>query len=150
MGLGEAGDLAVVVVLERGGALDQRLAGAEGVALEHQTLRRDVAADAVHRVVDMGVEPWREGGTLAVVARPIERRAAQRLQALCDRRRAIERVGALLAIVGIGRVEQRVLLAGDETVDQAFDTMVVDRRGRRRGGLCDQPLRDFEGYSHVY
>src|SRR6185437_8617300 len=80
--LGEAGDLAVVVVLERGGALDQRLAGAEGVALEHQPLRVDMAADAVHRIVEMGVEPRAERRTLAVVARKVERGAAQVLQAL--------------------------------------------------------------------
>jgi len=34
-------------VLELGGALDQCLARAERVALEHQPLRVDVAADAV-------------------------------------------------------------------------------------------------------
>ena len=76
MGFGQTGDLVVVVVLELGGALDQRLARAERVALEHQPLRLDMASDAIHRVVDMGVEPRLEGRALAVVARLLERRAA--------------------------------------------------------------------------
>jgi hypothetical protein len=131
VGLGEARDLVVVVVLELGGAPDQALALGDDLALQHLLLGVAMAADAVHRVVDMGVEARAEGGALAVVARPVERLAAQVLQALGHRRRAVDRVAALLAVVGVGRVEQRVLLAGDEAVDQAFDAMVVDRWRRR-------------------
>jgi hypothetical protein len=146
--LGEASDLVVVVVLERGCALDQALALGDDLALRHLALRVEVAADAVHRIVDVGVEARAQRRALAVVSRPVERGAAQVLQALGDRRSAVDRVAALLAEIGIGRVEQRVLLAGDEVVDQALDAMVVDRREGRRGGLFDQPLGDFEGNTH--
>jgi hypothetical protein len=115
----------------------------------HLALRLDMAADAVHRAVHVGVEARAEGGALAVVARKVERRRTQVVQALGDRRRAVDRVAALAAVVGVGRVEQRVLLAGDEAVDQAFDAMIVDRREEWRGGLCDQPVRDLEGSAHA-
>jgi hypothetical protein len=59
LGGGEAGDLGVVVVFQRGGALDQALAVAERLAVEHLALGLDVAADAVERVVEMGVEARR-------------------------------------------------------------------------------------------
>jgi len=44
----------------------------------HRALRGDMAIDAVQRVGDMEVEARPEGGPLAVVARLVERRRAQR------------------------------------------------------------------------
>jgi hypothetical protein len=97
-----------------------------------------VAADAVHRVVQMGVEPWRQRRTLAVVAGKIERCAAQILQALRDCGRAIDGVGAFRAVVGVGRVEQRILLAGDEAVDQAFEPADSRSCPRYRQGPAEE------------
>ena len=114
----------------------------------HEALRRDVTVDAVQRVGDLEVEARPEGGALAVIARPVERRLAQRLQAAGDRRRAVDRIASLGAIEGIGRGEQRLLLAGDEVVDQAFDAVVVDRR-ERHGGLFAEPLGDLEAGAHA-
>ena len=65
---GEAGDLGVVVVFQRGGALDQALAVGERLAVEDVTLRLDVAADAVERIVEMGIEPRFERGAGRIVA----------------------------------------------------------------------------------
>jgi hypothetical protein len=56
-------------VLELGGALDRRLALGDDPALPHRLLRFDMAAGAVHRVVQMEVEPRRQRRALAVVAR---------------------------------------------------------------------------------
>src|SRR5947209_14991121 len=148
MGVGEAADLAVVVVLELGRAPDQGLALGDDLALPRLVLFADMAVDAVHRVFDVGVEPRPERGALAVVARLLERCRAQRLQALRDRRRAVDRIGALLAIEGVGRAEQRLLLGRDEAVDQAFDAMVVDRR-RGWHGLPGEPVGEDEFGAHA-
>jgi hypothetical protein len=101
-------------VLDRG-AQDLRARGVPGGG--------GMAVDAVQRILDMGVEARRQRGALAVVARLIERRAAQVLQAPGDRRRAVDGIAALSAIEGIGRREQRLLLAGDEAVDPELTSL---------------------------
>ena len=137
VGFGEAHDLVVVVVLELGGALDQRLALRHDLALVHAALLGDVAIDAVRRVVD----PCRSGGrrlergTLAIVAR-----ARSSVAAPAGPLQAVRRLPAwpstayrrrFQAIEGIGRREERLLLAGDEVIDHPLDAIASSWRVAR-------------------
>lgn len=150
MGLGEAGALVVVVVLELGGAPDQALALGDGLAGQRVPLCREVAVDAVAGVVDVEVEARAEHGALVVVLRLVEHRLAPSGEAVEEGRRAVDGVGAALAVEGVGRGEQRVLLGCDEAVDQALDAMRIDGAeiGRRRLGLLHPLRRDVELAAH--
>ena len=69
------------------------------------------------------------------------------MQAVNDRCLALHGVGAFQAIEGIGRGEERFLLAGDEAIDQRFHAVVIDGCGWRCG--LDKPLGDFERGTHA-
>src|SRR5690348_3051793 len=96
----------------------------------------------------MQIETRAERGPLAVVAREAERRRPQRLKAVIDGRLALDGIVALQAIEGIGRREERLLLAGDEVIDHPLDAMVVGGWRRRRGSR-EEPLWDFERGTHA-
>ena len=103
VGLGEAGELVVVVVLELGGALNQGLALADDLAGEFVALGGDMADDAVAGIVEVGVEPGAEHEAGAVVAGGVERGGPQVVQPVEDAGCAVDRVGAGRTVVGIGR-----------------------------------------------
>ena len=76
---------------------------------------------------------------------------AQGRQAIEDVGRAVDGIAAGRAVVGVGRGEQRVLLAGDEAVDQVLDAMRIDvgRVGRRRRRVGrHHPVGDVEADAH--
>ena len=60
---------------------------------------------------------------------------------------AADGIVAFQAIEGIGRREERLLLAGDEVIDQRFYAMVIDRCGWRSG--LEKPLGDLERGTHA-
>ena len=114
----------------------------------HEALLGDMAIDAVVRVVNVQVEAGTESGALAVVARLLEDRCLEVLEALDGCGRPLYGVAAGKAVEGIGRREKRLLLAGDEAVDECLDAMVVDRRGRRWLGYRE-PLGQLEHGTHA-
>src|SRR5262249_16730942 len=125
----------------------QRLALRHDLALIDALLLGDVTIDAVCCVVDMQVETRLERGTLTVVPREVERCGTQGEQAGVDQRPAVQRVCALQAVLGSGGRAERLLLAGDEGIDQRFYAMVIDGWGWSR--WWKKPLWDFERGTHA-
>src|SRR3954464_5024724 len=108
----------------------------------------DVAIDAVRCIVDMQVEARAERGTLAIVPRQVEGCGSQILQPVGDCRPALHGVGTFQAIEGIGRGEERFLLASDKAIDQCFYAMVIDGWGRV-SGTSGKPLGELERGTHA-
>jgi hypothetical protein len=71
-------------VFQLGGALDQGLALGEDIAVARLALRVEMAADAVHRIGDVQVEPRRQKAALVAIGGLVERGLAQRIEAVGD------------------------------------------------------------------
>ncbi|MGC4064108.1 MAG: hypothetical protein QM784_05595 [Polyangiaceae bacterium] len=84
IGLGQPTQLAVVVVLQFGGTPDQRLALTDDPAVERILLARDMPADRIVRLAHLRIEPRAQHRPRALVARPVQRRDAQPVQAVED------------------------------------------------------------------
>ncbi len=119
--------------------------------LPYLALFSRMTGDAVVRDSHLRIECGAEPLALVVIGKAIEQALLYAVETLDRVRRAIDRIHALLAIVGIGRLEQRLLLGGDEAVQFAFDAGVVgdlflagDPGIDRRRGWGNRNAREVE------
>jgi hypothetical protein len=96
-----------------------------------------MAGHVLARDLHLRIERTTEAPALVVVGEAVEQRAAQPFQVPGRFGRGVDRLDALLSIEGVRRLEERVVLGGDEVVQRLFGARVC-RRSPVRGRPSDR------------
>ncbi len=110
------GDQIVVAMMERCLFGEEVDTIERSLALPHFALFSHVAGDAVPRHPQLRIQCGAEPLALIVVGEAVEQRVFYFVETLDRLWRTVDRIAALLAIVGVGHDEERILLGRDEAV----------------------------------